>query len=60
MNEEITLTDAGILAGLESYAMRRLMMRGAFGPPRRDARQWYVSRAAFNAWLAQRATPATR
>ena len=58
MHEEISLTEAGMLIGLDSTAARRHMMRGDFGPARRDTRQWYVSRAHVELFR-QRAKQAT-
>jgi ADP-ribose pyrophosphatase YjhB (NUDIX family) len=51
MQAEITLTEAGIHTGLDSHSVRRLMMKGVFGTPRRGPREWYVSRAGVEAYM---------
>lgn len=59
MQDEISLTEAGIRTGLDSHAARRHMMKGDFGQPRRGPREWYVSRAGVEAYL-QRAKQAAK
>jgi hypothetical protein len=56
-DEEMSLTDAGILAGLDSSTIRRHMMRGDLGKPRRGNRQWYVSRRSVEAYLQRAQQP---
>ena len=60
----ISLTEAGILAGLDSQQVRTRMMRGDFGKPQRGTTpgntrvQWLVSRASVEAYLDRRAKQA--
>lgn len=58
-DDSISLTEAGILLGLDWHQAYRRMMRGDFGQPRKVSGRWLLPASTVSA-LAQRAKPATQ